>query len=295
VSDDLVGRALERQPARRFQSAGELAAALDAWRLGRGEHVDAAICARWLDRLLLALPPTTIDADADPLAVALPVTAPFPAGAALETVPEPLLSPAVTVTATMTSTTASTSSTSSSKLSFRRLVLGAVAAVAVVGVGLGVGAGAPAAASAPSSSMASTETASSPSLPARASVVPASSAIVDAPVAVAVRPLTAKPKSRRAPPASVSAPSSSGMGRLSVRTTPPTVVSAADDVIDSTPFVGRPVEAGLKRLTLTNTELGIRDEIIVKVPKNRNLALIATWTQVDGAWVLSTKTTREYR
>jgi hypothetical protein len=48
-------------------------------------------------------------------------------------------------------------------------------------------------------------------------------------------------------------------------------------------------------LTLTNSELGIRDEIVVKVPKNRNLALIATWTKVDDAWVLSTKTTREYR
>jgi serine/threonine-protein kinase len=278
--DDIVMRALERQPTRRYQTAAELAAALDAWRLSRGEHVDAAVCSRWLSRLLLALPPTVVDAAAVHVpidAVAATTTSFAPGG--LATVPD--------ASGTLTTTTAP----ASTSRSWRRFVAGIAAVVATMGVGVGLGGGDPDAHVTP----APAASAVSVAVPTRVAVAePRVERVddVDAAIPVAVRAPGPRPGPKRG---STSPRTSLPSGRLSVRTTPPTVVSTADEVIDSTPFVARPIEPGLRRLTLTNSELGIRDEIVVKVPKNRNLALIATWTRVDDAWVLSTKTTREYR
>ena len=289
--DDVVMKALERQPDRRFQTARALGEALDAWRHSLGEVVDAAVCGQWLSRLLLAVPSTNVDDTGAP---------PFAFVDHAAWAPGPFRPITCLTNAAMVVTLADPDQTlveAPRRGPGRRLlrplarhlarrpaaVASAVAMAMAFVVGIAVQPGADVVA-APGSEHQRVS-----------AVIAVPDEVSHESAPIAKTPPFARPdrKHPRRPQAWSS--SSRAMGSLSVRTTPPTVVSTAADLIDSTPFVGKPLGAGFQRLTLRNHELGIHDEIIVKVPKNRNVALIATYTKVNNAWVISTKSTREYR
>lgn len=83
-----------------------------------------------------------------------------------------------------------------------------------------------------------------------------------------------------------------GMGRLSIRTDPPVVVSLGKDALDETPFAERPVRAGKHVLVLKSAEKGLDERLPVTIVKDKTLIVILKYTKEGVGWKLQSKTIR---
>ena len=83
-----------------------------------------------------------------------------------------------------------------------------------------------------------------------------------------------------------------GMGALSMRTAPWTVVRLGNKVFAETDFAEKALPAGRHVLTLQNPEEGLKDKITVTIQKGKTLVVILRYQKQGGRWKVVQKTIR---
>jgi serine/threonine-protein kinase len=81
-------------------------------------------------------------------------------------------------------------------------------------------------------------------------------------------------------------------GAIRVNVDPWAIVKLGDVTLGEAPFNDKRVRAGRQVLTLTNTEMGLKDSFPVVVPANKTLVVILRYEKKGAAWVLAQKTVR---